>query len=109
MVYSISLKIDGKKTNFKVTKTPMFLEITKATIAREHQMQMYSKDEGPSEKDFMRNMDLLSEFASLFWNNQFEAENVTTGADLKAIESINKAILSCIGVEEDSNDTESKK
>lgn len=110
MVYKIKLKIDGKLEEFKRTEQPFLKDITRALILQQHQIQMYQDDKGPTDKQFLKNSEEVSDFAVNFWNNQFSREDVLNGADSKSMIEISRAIDTSLGTPKaDEDNSEAKK
>ncbi|WP_048703714.1 phage tail assembly chaperone G [Companilactobacillus ginsenosidimutans] len=108
MVYKIKLRIDGKLEEFKRTEPPYLKEITRALILQQHQVAMYQDDDGPTDKQFLKNSEEVADFAVNFWNNQFSRQDVLNGADGKAMTEVSKAIDDALGTPNDDEVDEGK-
>lgn len=110
-MYKLNLKIDGKAETFKRTDEPFLKDITRALILNQHQIKMYGKEGGPTDKDYNNNTDEIAKFAVDFWNGQFSKEDVINGANAEAMTVISSAIDECLGTEDPDKggDNEAKK
>lgn len=110
MAYEVKLTIKGEEIPFKRTETPFLNDTTRALILQQHQVKMYGKDDGPTDKDLMNNEKDISDFASKFFKNQFTPKDFIEGAHSDATITISKIIDECLGIEEPTDEeAETKK
>lgn len=111
-MYEICLIINDKERKFVRNFPPTLANITDAMKIQRIEIQMINE-----EKSFFTDEQLddrekrIADFAVKFWNNQFTADDVLNGADVKAVSIIQKAIEQALGVEntEAQGDTKPKK
>ena len=110
MAYEVNLIINGKKEQFKRTEPPFLKEITRALVLQQHQIRMYGKNDGPTDKDFDNNSKEIAKFASQFFKDQFTQEDFLNGADGENVTVISNIIDKCLGVKNpDDIDTDKSK
>ncbi|MGV3336690.1 phage tail assembly chaperone G [Latilactobacillus curvatus] len=102
-MYEIELIIDHEKKKFNRNEPPMLRDMTQALILQKHQVEMYSREGGPTEEDYKRNEKDLAEFAASFWG-QFKTEQVINGTPVSSLDAINQAIGDALGVKKDDDD-----
>ena len=96
-MYEIELLVGGERKKYVRNEPPMLVDMTNAMKYQMHQIQMYSKDGVPDDKELDQQQKDQAKFASVFWHKQFSEKAFIEGADLAAIGVLSQALNDALG------------
>lgn len=108
MAYEIKLLIDGEKKTYVRNEPPMLIDMTNAMKYQAHQIKMYNKKDGLTDKDLDQQQKDFAMIASSFWHKQFSEKAFITGADQEAMDVLYKVIGDSLGTSDDEEQSADK-
>lgn len=110
MPLELKVKTKGKEATYKRDTAPMLENLLDALKIQKQEVEMYSGDGFPSDKQNERRLNLIAEFAARFWGNGLTKKDILTGvSSVEGLNSIEEAVALTLGMTLNDDDDEEEK